>query len=370
MSRETSESTHLSALAAAESRIASLEARLSRLESGSVAETIRPVEAIDRCAAVQNGSTGLGEVSSRRGLFKVAGAVATAAVTHNLMTAGPAAASAAGPFVGLGQADNSIGTDTSITRTGTGGAAIIGTNLSTIGAADGVRGVSDSTLSAGVSGQSASGYGVYGSTSTGYAMYSNGRFGLGQHLATDGPPTGGKYEAGDMIRDAVGGVATTGNVWVCIQSGTPGVWRKVAGPKAAGQFHFASPVRRVYDTRLDQVNIQAAAQGGQGPFTNAVVRTVSLGINFPGTTAPLVPLGATGVLVGIAAFSISGGGFVTLYPTGTTPPNSVLHAFWGDTVGHQAASLAAVELSANRQFDIKAAGGTVSIALDVYGYFL
>jgi hypothetical protein len=348
----------------AESRLAELEARLARLERQQPATVSTHQGASSKVVS--------DDVTSRRGLFKVAGVVATAAVGHSLLSAAPAAASTAGPYVGLGQAE-ATSADTSITRSGTAGVAFLGSNNATSGVADGVRGVSNSALGAGISGESTSGYGVFGSTSSGYAVYSNGRFGMGEHLSAVGPPVIGKYEAGDVIRDTVSSTvgSETSNVWVCVQSGTPGVWRKTGGPSTAGQFHFLSPTRRVYDSRPDQIAgaSPAAAQGGQGPFSNGVVRTVNCGLNFPGTSVPMIPAGATGVLVGIAAFFISGGGFVTLYPTGTPAP-SVLHAYWGDVAGHQASSLAAVQMNSSRQFDIKMAGGTVSIALDLYGYFM
>lgn len=357
----------------AERRIASLEARLAKIEddgatsSGAVAHRLALPATVSPAVTME-------EVSSRRGLFKVAGAVASAAVAHNLLSASPAAASTTGPYVGLNVVETTT-TKTGVTMTPSAGDSVAfqGTNLATAGSADGVKGVSDNKVGAGVAGSSAEGYGVFGSTGSGYAVYSNGRLGIGQHQLNEGVPTSGGYELGDIIRDIVG------NMFVCVDAGSaaanatnPAAFRKIAGPSSAGQLHVSPITRRAYDCRASEVTGQRAAQGGEGVFVNGTIRTVDLGVNFPGTSEPLVALGATAAMVTVAVFSIRAEGFLTLYPTGTAAP-SALHAYWGGAVGTQTSTLAVVKLNALRRFDMRssiAGGPDVSVAIDVVGFYL
>jgi hypothetical protein len=341
------------ALARADQRIAALEARLARLE---------PTVATPQ----------LDEVASRRGLFKLVGAVATGAVAHTMLSADRAAA-ADGNNVVIGNNSNSGTNETTLTRSsGSNGAAFKAVHSSSNGSAqaDGLRGESTgSSLGAGVVGLAASGIGVLGESSSGYSLYAGGpaaRIGTGQHLVT-GPPSSASdnYAVGDVFRDA------SGNMYVCVTAGTgsTGQFRKIAGPGTAGQLHLSTPVRRAYDSRAIYVG-NIAAQGGEG-LMGSVTRTVDLSRNFPGTTTPLVPAGVTGALVVIGISEIPVNGYLTLYPTGTAAP-VVLSAFWGSVANHQLSSLAVVALSSARQFDMKCVlggSGGVNVSIDVFGYF-
>ena len=57
------------------------------------------------------------------------------------------------------------------------------------------------------------------------------------------PPTTGAYQRGDLLADASGS-------WVCVASGTPGTWRKLAGSKTAGALHHLDPVRVLRQRRV------------------------------------------------------------------------------------------------------------------------
>ena len=105
------ESAMVELLDRAERRIASLEARLAKIEDDGATSSGAVADRLALPATVSPAVT-MREVSSRRGLFKVAGAVASAAVAHNLLSASPAAASTTGPYVGL----NVVATTT--TKTG------------------------------------------------------------------------------------------------------------------------------------------------------------------------------------------------------------------------------------------------------------
>lgn len=356
----------------AERRIAALELRLAQVETSTCeAAGVAAEVSTNRLASAP--VVMMDEVSSRRGLFKVAGAVASAAVAHNLLSASPAAASTTGPYVGLNVVETTSNTTGVTVTPGAGNSvALQGTNLATAGQADGVKGVSDSVSGAGLAGSSSNGYGVFGATTSGYAVYSNGRLGLGQHLSSPGAPVTGNYDLGDIVRDNVG------NIYACVTAGSAATgaaqFRKVTGPATTGQLHLLDPVRRAYDSRASQVGLTTgAAQGGQGPFVANTVRTVDLSVAFPGTGQPIVPSGATGAMIGIAVLEISGGGYATVYPTGATS-NDVVHAYWGDVPNLQTIGSTVVKLNASRQFNVRTRmagiGAQATVTVDVVGYYL
>jgi hypothetical protein len=280
----------------AERRIAALEERLARLEGSS---PVARAEQSGQVAALRSSApvAVMEEVSSRRGLFRVAGAVASAAVAHSLLSASPAAAADGGNVI-IGQA-NSASSDTTLTKSTNGGTGLLVTNGSTSGSADGVKGVSDSSLGAGVAGSSLNGYGVYGSTTNGYAMFSAGRFGLGQHLSSPGVPTSGNYDLGDIIRDNVG------NIYACVGAGSASagtaVFRKITGPATAGQMHFFPNPERF---------LNFAQTPGTGVTPAAFVLT---GMSVNGAT---IPVGAQSIFGSLFALSRGANwAWATLYST-------------------------------------------------------
>jgi hypothetical protein len=298
-------STHMEQLLArAEERIAALESRLAKLDSQSVSAT-----------------SSMDEVSSRRGLFKLAGAVATGAIAQTVVSASPAAASTTGPYVGLGVAETSTAT-TSITASGP-AVAFQATNNSA-GTVDGVKGVSNGAAGAGVSGDSANGFGVFGTTSTGYAVYSNGRLGVGQFVI-DGAPKTGIYALGDIVRDAVG------NMFVCVLAGTDSAasWRKIAGPSTAGQLHLLPSPLRAYDSRPGY----SAAVGGDGIISAANERVVTLSSGYnssAGANQAAVPAGALAAYVSLSVTSTQGTiGWLGLFANGQTYPGTANLTWFG-----------------------------------------
>jgi hypothetical protein len=313
-------------LSQAELRIAALEARLARMERTATSET-----------------SAMEEVSSRRGLFKLAGAVATGAIASTMVSATPAAASVAAPFVGLGQSDNSTSSETSVTKIGTAGAALLGTNNST-GAADGVKGVSNGSLGAGINGESTAGFGVYGSSTSGYALFAggNGRLGIASHV-TNGPPTMGTYALGDIIRDSFG------NMFACVVGGldTAAVWRKIAGPTAAGQFHLFSSPLRTYDSRSEAV------------LAGGAERVVSL--------AGALPAGANGAMMTLTVTSTTSTGYLSLFATGTPTPTTSNINWFG--AGQSLASLTVSAVDSLRRVTVRCGTGSTHFIVDVIGYY-
>ncbi len=351
----------------AERRMVALEARLARLEvadSGSAGGERTPVVAME-------------EVSSRRGLFKVVGAVASGAVAHTLLSASPAAASTAGPYVGLNVNENTTGlTGVRMTPGAGDSIAFQGTNLATAGTADGIKGVSDSVLGAGVAGSSNNGYGVFGSTASGYAVYSNGRLGLGEHLASPGAPVSGEYKIGDIVRDSVG------NIYACVVTGSalpnalvPAAFRKIAGPATAGQLHLLPVPLRAYDSR--PAAVQWAASGGDGPLAGSPSggseRTVTLANGRSGTNpiAPAIPAGAVGVLMTLTLAETVNGGYVSIFSNAIAWPGTSTMNFSGS--GQVIATTTVSAVDSLRQIRVRVGGPSTtatSFLIDLIGYYM
>jgi hypothetical protein len=132
-----------------------------------------------------------------------------------------------------------------------------------------------------------------------YDLYAAGSGTIGMVPAVPaGPPVEDVWQNGDIIEDQ------QGNLFVCVISGTPGEWRKLAGPDSAGSFHAISP-QRVYDSR-----------NGGGKLTAGADRDVSMvGTN---AAAPVVPAGAVAVAITLTVTQTEGaGGFLAARPAGT-----------------------------------------------------
>lgn len=348
----------------AERRIAALEARLARMESGA-ASTDLSVAAASRPTVMME------EVSSRRGLFKVAGAVATAAVAHSLVSTSPAAATAVNQgasgtanVLGLNVLETTtLVTGVNMTQSGGGGAAFQATNLATNGAGDGLKGVADNSLGAGVTGTSVNGYGVYGVTTNGYAVYANGRVGIGQHLASAGAPTSGSYDLGDIVRDNVG------NIYACVVAGlapSAAAFRKVCGPGTAGQLHLLAAPLRAYDSRPGG----GGATGADGAIVSGAARVVSLAqgrLNGSGAL-PAIPAGSTGALLTVTLTETTGGGYLAVYSNALAnwPGNSSLNWYAN---GQVLANTVVSAIDSSQRIKVLSGGPSTQFIIDVVGYY-
>ena len=128
-------------------------------------------------------------------------------------------------------------------------------------------------------------------------------------LGTPAPPLGAGLTRtdGEVVFDA------NNDLWVCVASGTPGTWRRLAGPSTAGAFvPLAAPVR-VYDSR----GAFPPAIGPKTPLVGDTPRTVDCTGNSSG-----VPVGASGVLVNLVATGTSAAGFMTIYQDGIPWPGT------------------------------------------------
>ncbi len=184
---------------------------------------------------------------------------------------------------------------------------------------------------------------------------------------TTSPPdrTSTPHFAGDLLLsgDPAG---STAQLWSCIEDGTPGTWRKLAGPDTAGSFHPVEPTR-VYDSRepLPQPGVLTAD-------TDRVV-DVADGRAIEGgavTDPDLVPDGATAIAVNITVTATAGGGFLAVTPgdASTFKASTVNWASAGQTI----ANAAIVKLDTNRQVKVFCGGvaAATHFVLDVAGYYL
>jgi hypothetical protein len=147
-------------------------------------------------------------------------------------------------------------------------------------------------------------------------------------------------------------------IWACVEDGTPGTWRKVAGPTTAGQLHVLPAPKRCYDSRA-----YAPAGGGvKGVLAGGTGRTVDTKNNGTG-----VPASATAVMVNLTVTSASSAGWVALVSNavGEWPGTSNLN--WEHS-GQVVANMAVVAVDANAM--VKAyANADTHFLIDVVGYY-
>lgn len=244
---------------------------------------------------------------------------------------------------------------------------VVGTSASGIGVfgrsngtAAGVRGIGDGNLGVWGTGTYT---GVFGeSEDTG--VVGEGRIGLDSyatdvHLRMGSPdprpaPTGDvtPHGAGDLVRDGAG------DLWVCVAGGTPGTWRKLAGPASAGAFHLLATPVRVYDSRPGTT----PAVGSKTKLSGNTARLLSVTANSSG-----VPLGATAVATTLLLVNASSaGGNFTIWAGGSPRP-SANAMVWGGTAG-RFASTATTRISATGTVNVAASAST-DLALDIVGYY-
>lgn len=197
----------------------------------------------------------------------------------------------------------------------------------------------------GVTGRGDAG-GVLGEATTRFvpALRAGGHSGMLALNATQpAPPTSGSYRAGDVLNDRDGS-----GVWVCVTSGAPGSWRKVAGAATAGAFHPIDGVR-AHDSR---------ATGGR--LTSGATRTITLPL-------AAAPGGSRAISYVLTAIATAGSGRLVAFPAHRPRPGIWSLSWWGDGQQHSVGLLTA--LSPARQVKIFASGGSTHFTVDVVGYY-
>lgn len=382
-------------------RVAELEARLT--PAAATPATTAPVTATDTVTEAPR--------SSRRGLLKLAGAAAVGAVAAGATGAQQAAAtngeavtigqwktgtsptrtdldgSAGGGQAFLFQAgtgSNGIGYLTSAALCGMtynagvgtgvfgltsidGGSGVYGNNEHSTAHGAGVTGVTNSALSQGVRGWNPLGVGVKGDGKIALAgvgsiyglMVEGTRAAITFH-ATQGAP-GTRSDAhlvGDIDLDV------NGELWLCVAAGIPGIWRKLGGGAAAGQFHAVSPFR-VYDSRKPApVHPISTGQNRLVPVGHAIDAN---GAVIPGL---VVPNGASAIMYNLTVVNTVGSnGWLAVNPAGvTTVSASTIN--WSAS-GLSLANASVVPLDATKNVTV-VCGGTGTSAnfiIDVVGYY-
>jgi hypothetical protein len=166
----------------------------------------------------------------------------------------------------------------------------------------------------------------------------------------------------------------TGEVWLCVAGGTPGSWRLIAGPQAAGAYCPITPVR-VYDSRWGTVPGLTT-----GALTNTTVRAIPTanGRNNTGaiTTPDAIPAGARALTVNLTITGTINTGYIALVP-GNQQTTTTSSINWTAT-GQTAANGLTVPLDpTNRTLNAICAASTTNatpgrthIIIDVTGYYL
>lgn len=167
----------------------------------------------------------------------------------------------------------------------------------------GVSGVADPDYATGVYGGSSSGSGVSGQSSSGPGVVATTNSGVHLRLAgSPVPPEGssGYHMAGDLVRD-------NGNdLWLCVAGGTPGLFRRLAGPSTAGALVVLPKPVRVYDSRPPFPPFL----GVKAPLAAGTSRSCDLKVASSG-----VPGSAVAAVINLVATGTTGaqGGFLAVY---------------------------------------------------------
>jgi hypothetical protein len=243
-------------------------------------------------------------------------------------------------------------------NTATSGAAsgLVATSASTGGVAS--KGVSSAVTGAtiGVLGETASsaGFAVAANASnngTGMRSHSN-RTQLLLTGAPAAPPGAGLARVkGELVFD------TNGDLWACVANGTPGTWRKVAGPSTAGSLTVLPSTVRIYDSRAGN-NPVGVVKGQLGNFAS---RTIDAKVG------SAVPAGATAVLVNLTIVNTGDPGYLGLHKNGIAwPGNSTINWNQPNTLLANSAICALDDLA---QLAVKSNVGFCDFVIDAIGYY-
>lgn len=104
-----------------------------------------------------------------------------------------------------------------------------------------------------------------------------------------------------------------GTTWLSTVAGTPGTWRRLAGPDTAGALTILPAPVRCYDSRPGN----NPTTGPKTPLANGATRIIDVTLNSTG-----VPKGATAILVNITVVNTSTTGYVSLYANGVPNPGT------------------------------------------------
>ena len=329
-----------------------VRARLDALESapGPDVESGRPPSpAADRTDDEREDRGGLGRRAAIAGLMgATVGGIAAAAGAR------PAAAATGGNLI-LGQTNSALD-QTILDARNSGEGALWVRNSGSLGV--GIRSEVGSS-------QAVLGYSTTSSTSSATAGFDNGADGLALLASSDGPQmrlmtdtdtnpyTDPEFSSEGMVR-----ASRNGELWFCVNYGTPGTWRKLSGRTTAGSLHVLPTPVRIYDSRPGTT----PSQGPKTPVSGNVARTLDLKVNSSG-----VPAGATAALLTVLLVNAaSGNGNLTVWAGGVAQPqaNTIV---WGGSAGRFTTSTTSA-LDAQARIQVSASAST-DVVIDVVGYY-
>ncbi len=173
----------------------------------------------------------------------------------------------------------------------------------------------------------------------------------------------GAHTAGEIEGNLPG--PGTNELWVCVASGTPGTWRRLAGPSTAGAFTAINPVR-VYDSRSAAPEPGVLSAGQDRVISVADGRDTGNGSVI---TPNAVPAGATAVAFNLTVADTTSLGFLSITPgDATSSPASTIN--WTAN-GLALANAGIVKLDDARRVKVFCGGlGTTNFIVDITGYFL
>lgn len=175
-------------------------------------------------------------------------------------------------------------------------------------------------------------------------------------------PAARRFETGSLFS------TSGGELWHCVEFGTPGRWRLLSGPQAAGAYVPITPIR-VYDSRwvsVIGVTTGVLTTGTTRHISVANARNDSGGV----VTVNAVPSGATALTVNMTIVSTVDSGFLSLVPGNVASSNSS-SINWNASNQINANGLTIpIDTSTRTVNAICAGGGSTHMILDVTGFFL
>ena len=162
-----------------------------------------------------------------------------------------------------------------------------------------------------------------------------------------GPPTDASSN-GSFAQDI------DNNIYYCVAGGTPGTYRKLAGPGTAGALHLLPTSVRAYDSRVlgDAV----------GVLRPGVPITVNCSFGSAG-----VPTDATAVVCNLTVTQTEAAGYITAWGPGPQPPTSAIN--WsGPALTVANGSTLACDVGATLHF-VAGGGGGTHLIVDISGYY-
>lgn len=165
---------------------------------------------------------------------------------------------------------------------------------------------------------------------------------------------------------ATGSVVMTqgGEMWLCVTGGSPGQWRLLGSPAAAGGFIPITPAR-VYDSRAPQPSGGAPLLAGSNRVIS--VRDARDLITGAVITPNLVPAGTKAITVNVTITETVGAGHVALVP-GVALTYSASAINW-DRSGQNLANGLTLSIDAARNLRAFCRNGDTHVIIDVTGYF-